>query len=133
MRSGVEVCEQDFLAETGGQDLAIVAGSYCTACVDGLDHATRLEGGLDISLVGHCEWSDALPPASLLDLDDFVGKIAVNEQSLSCRRPISEKAVGVPISELRIFGGGVANVEGFRLHMRRAVEKLQICLLKGLA
>ena len=65
MRSGVEVCEQDFLAETGGQDLAIVAGGYGAAGVDGLDHATRLEGGFDISLVGHCEWSDALPPASL--------------------------------------------------------------------
>jgi hypothetical protein len=65
MRSGVEVCEQDFLAETGGQDLAIVAGGYGTACVNWLDHATRLEGGLDICLVGHSVWSDALPPASL--------------------------------------------------------------------
>jgi len=65
MRSGVEVCEQNFLAETGGQDLAIVAGRYCAASVDWLDHATRLEGRLDISLVGHCVWSDALPPASL--------------------------------------------------------------------
>jgi len=54
MRSGVEVCEQHFLAETGGQDLAIVAGGYGTAGVDWLDHATRFERGLDISLVGHC-------------------------------------------------------------------------------
>lgn len=54
MRSGVEVCEQDFLAETGGQDLAIVAGGYGAAGVDWLDYATRLEGSLDISLVGHC-------------------------------------------------------------------------------
>lgn len=59
MRTGVQVSEQRFLAESGRQDPAIPAERYTAAGVDGLDDSRGLECGLDVCFVCHLAGSPA--------------------------------------------------------------------------